>query len=122
MTKRPIYHGRNADRQMWPDVPTETLRVRRFRLDEPPVLRIFRESRQSLEESKSFSEIERGTQMAHAHILDDMPTGGPRPNKRDNLTMIYIDDAFADLLHRAFCLSNRLRAIARYSRVARYRR
>lgn len=37
--------------------------------------------------------------MAHAHIMDDLPTGGSRPNKRDNLTMLQIDDVCGDLLH-----------------------
>ena len=37
--------------------------------------------------------------MAHAHIMDDLPTGGSRPNKRGNLTMLQIDDVCGDLLH-----------------------
>ena len=99
MSKRPIYDRRITEGLPFSHESAGCTRIRRTRFDEPPVLLNLQESRKCLRELTSFSEGERGTHMAHAHILDDMPTGGPRHVKRDNLTMLQLDDMCADLLH-----------------------
>lgn len=103
MTKRPTYHGRDSGRhslfeQEFEDSEDQEW-THRSRLQQPPVLQALRESRQIFRELTRFSEGERGTPMAHAHILDDVTPSGPRHTKRDNLTMLQIDDMCADLVH-----------------------
>ena len=65
---------------------------REAEFDAARALEMLRASRQRLEEFiESFEDGEEGIAMLNAHILDDTPPT-QRHGKRDNLTMLQIDD------------------------------
>src|SRR5947209_1215542 len=74
-------------------------RAYKLPLDAARIFKTLLESNESLEEFfESFEDREEGTNMANAaHLLDDMTPPAPRQSKRDNITVLPIDDMCIDL-------------------------
>src|SRR4051794_39958213 len=74
-------------------------RAYKLPLDAARIFKTLLESNESLEEFfESFEDGEEGTNMANAaHLLDDMTPVAPRQIKRDNISVLPIDDMCIDL-------------------------
>src|SRR5215212_1203310 len=99
MLKRPSKRTWGPAERIRHDPPAH--RAYKLPLDAARIFKTLLESNESLEEFfESFEDGEEGTNMANAaHLLDDITPVAPRQSRRDNLTMLPIDDLSIDLSH-----------------------
>jgi RNA polymerase primary sigma factor len=97
MFKRPSRRSWSPEERIQHDPPAH--RAYKLPLDAARIFKTLLESNESLDEFfESFEDGEEGTNMANAaHLLDDMTPVAPRQPKRDNITMLPVDDTCIDL-------------------------
>jgi len=97
MFKRPSRRSWGPEERIQHDPPAH--RAYKLPLDAARIFETLLESNESLDEFfESFEHGEEGTNMANAaHLLDDIAPVAPRQPKRDNITVLPVDDMCIDL-------------------------